>query len=724
VVLRVGDGVAALTTTGAVGHLLEMSTAGVVAQSIALPTVSGMVDGVVRGSCTFYGSATSDITFSAFGNGAGLAIGCYNAAPGAATNTAAGRTIAVVDHLGGVDTGTTFTAGVSEFFRGLASFSGDAFYVGGSVGIKYVARGAQRAAAAVVTTGTFNMRAMAVGADGALLAAVSTTPFGILQLPPPLPTAATNVSVLDHLLPGTASVSTYVTAFYFDVPGAALYTVSYYGLNGALLKYTQSAGAWILDPAYPKMTASFAYTHPTAGVVTPYGLKSVTGYRRPSDGRHVLYLVTYHSTSCTAVTTSAQYCSVLLSWDADSMPVGATFVAKSDTHLQAFVAVGWAPVAPSASASPSATPSGSATGSPSNSPTPSTTGSAGASASGTHTAEPTPPETPSASATSSNTASSSVTASATGSASVSASPYPVYGGAPFTPGNLAVLKVGDGVAALTTNGAAGYVLEVHPLTGAIVQTIALPTVAGVVNGSVRGGCVFSGSATSDVNYGAFTDGQGLAIGCYSSTVGGATTAAAWRTAAVVGLSGSVDTSTVFSIGASELVRGIASADGSSFYVGGSTGLKHVARGARYQPAALLSAGSVNLRGMSVGADGALYAAIATTPYGVARVPAPLPTAPTDTLLISRIMPGTSVLSLYATGFHFDDRGALYTVQYLSTVASGALAKFTLVNASWVMAPGFPKTSAALAYTAPGGATVAPYGLRSVTGTRTLGGYML
>lgn len=206
--LRVGDGVAALSTTGAVGHLLEMDLAGTVVQTIDLPAVSGIVDGAVKGSCTFYGSDLTGIVFSRFGDGTGIAIGCYNVAPGVVTYTAAGRTIAVVDGSGSIDAGTTFTAAPSEYFRGLATFNGGDFYVGGSVGVKLVARGAQRAAAAVVTAGTFSMRAMEVGADGALAAAVSTSPYGVMRLPPPLPTAATNVSVLDHLLLGTATAST------------------------------------------------------------------------------------------------------------------------------------------------------------------------------------------------------------------------------------------------------------------------------------------------------------------------------------------------------------------------------------------------------------------------------------------------------------------------------------------------------------------------------------
>lgn len=453
-----------------------------------------------------------------------------------------------MDHLGNVDTSTTFTAGASEYFRGLGSLRGESFYVGGSIGIKYVARNAQRAVAAVVTTGTFNMRAMEVRPNGDLIAGVATTPYGVMRLPAPLPTAATNVSVLDRLIPNVAA-TTYVTAFHFDDAGG-LFVVFYYGLNGALVKYTQSAqGAWVQDPAYPKMTSTFAYTHPTAGVglVTPYGLKSLTGFRRPSDGNYILALLTYHSTSCTAVTTSFQYCSSLLFWDSTAAPMGATFIANSASPYQAFVGIGWAPSAPSSSPSPSVSPTGSAASTPSATATSSSTITEGASASATHTADPTPPETPSGSPTASTSASPSTTPSNTRTPPPTLSAYPSYGGVPFTTGNLAVLKVGDGVAALSANGAAGFVLEMNPVTGAIVQTIALPTVSGLVNGRTLGSCVFSGTATSDVTFSAFTNGLGLAIGCYSSGVSGTTYSGAWRTAVALGADGSIDAGTVFSM---------------------------------------------------------------------------------------------------------------------------------------------------------------------------------
>ena len=61
--------------------------------------------------------------------------------------------------------------------------------------------------------------------------------------------------------------------------------------------------------------------------------------------------------------------------------------------------------------------------------------------------------------------------------------------APFTPGNLAVLRVGDGAAALTSAGTAVFIDE-YTTTGSLVQSLAIPA-----NGSPQ--LVVSGTASSE-----------------------------------------------------------------------------------------------------------------------------------------------------------------------------------------------------------------------------------
>lgn len=337
--------------------------------------------------------------------------------------------------------------------------------------------------------------------------------------------------------------------------------------------------------------------------------------------------------------------------------VGATLIATPASPEVNYFGVMWAPIAPTPSGTPMPTSTPTQTQTPSNSPTPTASGTEGASPSNTVTG------TPSSSVTSTRSASGSLTAAptpsrtGTGSPSGSPSAYPVYGGMPFTQGSLVMLRVGDGAATLSSTGTAGAIVEMD-LAGSILQTIALPTVSGVRDGVIQGSCVFHGTDTTQTNLATWP--TGIAVGCYSSTIGGPTTAGNWRTVATINFFGEVSTQTVFSMGTSEFIRGIATApDGSGFYIGGSLGLKYVAFGAQQVPATVLSTGTVLLRGMGV-YQGNLYGAVATSPYGVSRLfDSPLPTSSNNITVLAQIMSGTSSSGSYTTNFHFDDTGALY-----------------------------------------------------------------
>jgi len=289
---------------------------------------------------------------------------------------------------------------------------------------------------------------------------------------------------------------------------------------------------------------------------------------------------------------------------------------------------------------------------------------------------------------------------------------PIVRGQPFGVGTLAVLRYGDGVTALASTGTAQHIVEISPVSGDVLQSIALPLAGGVVNGTFRGACAAQGTATSSFSYSAFANKLGLVVGCYSVGPGQATTTATIRTAAVIDWAGNVDTTTTFSQGTSEILNGIASADGSGFWLTGSQGVKYVARGAQRSPAVALSA-SATVRGSLVHSDGSLYAALGTSPYGVVKFPAPLPTTANPTLSVpTLIMPGTSAANLYVAGLHWDDVGSVYTVGYIGSIY-GVLFKFNPDGAGgWVMAAGYPKLGADMVYTAPGASTATtPYGFK-------------
>ena len=146
--------------------------------------------------------------------------------------------------------------------------------------------------------------------------------------------------------------------------------------------------------------------------------------------------------------------------------------------------------------------------------------------------------------------------------------------APFTPGNLVVLRVGDGAAALANSAAPGFLDEYTP-AGVLVQSIALPTVDSGANQT----CTLRGSTPIDGQLTRSVDGRFLIGGCYDMPLGtaspeGTAVATFPRVFFRVNSAGVVDTTTYvnnqFNTAA---VRSVASLDGGSFWaVGSGTGV--------------------------------------------------------------------------------------------------------------------------------------------------------
>ena len=71
---------------------------------------------------------------------------------------------------------------------------------------------------------------------------------------------------------------------------------------------------------------------------------------------------------------------------------------------------------------------------------------------------------------------------------------------PFTAGNLVVTQIGDGSGALAAVATAIFLVEINPSTGAIVQSIPLPTTVSGANRAltVRGSSTSAGHALAGV----------------------------------------------------------------------------------------------------------------------------------------------------------------------------------------------------------------------------------
>ncbi len=195
----------------------------------------------------------------------------------------------------------------------------------------------------------------------------------------------------------------------------------------------------------------------------------------------------------------------------------------------------------------------------------------------------------------------------------------------FSPGNLVVLRVGTGAAALNSAATPVFLDEYTP-AGALVQTIALP-IAGA--GDQRR-LTMSGSATSEGALALSADGRFLTMAGYdtdpgTASVASSTTAAVPRVVGRVDGNGTIDTATAITDAFSgNNVRGAVSDDGSRFWVtGASGGVRLAALGSGGATTQINSAAPVNIRAVGI-AGGQLTISTGSGTTGVYAVGSGLP----------------------------------------------------------------------------------------------------
>ena len=124
----------------------------------------------------------------------------------------------------------------------------------------------------------------------------------------------------------------------------------------------------------------------------------------------------------------------------------------------------------------------------------------------------------------------------------------IFAGA-FTPGNIVIYRVGDGVAALGSTGTAVFLDEYTP-SGVLVQSVAMPTTG------ASGRLVASGTATTEGFLTRSQDGRYLAVPGYDAAIGIAVTASTTVPRAIgrVDGNGAIDVSTSY-MGKKTTLRG-------------------------------------------------------------------------------------------------------------------------------------------------------------------------
>lgn len=247
-VLRVGSGASALTNACTEVFVDEYTTAGVLVQSIALPTA---VKGENQPFC-LSGTATSEGMMSLSADGMRLTVPGYAAVPGTAgIATAAGvnRVVASISAEGIVDTSTAFNDGyLLNNVRGATTTDGFSYWLSGtgntaSGGVRVIDAGTT--SSTQVSTTVTNTRAVAIF-DDQLYVSASSGAFRLASVGVGVPNTAGQTITN---LPGFSTAAGSPYQFYFadldaGVPGLDTLWVANDNATG-LQKHALVSGNWV-----------------------------------------------------------------------------------------------------------------------------------------------------------------------------------------------------------------------------------------------------------------------------------------------------------------------------------------------------------------------------------------------------------------------------------------------------------------------------------------------
>jgi hypothetical protein len=259
-------------------------------------------------------------------------------------------------------------------------------------------------------------------------------------------------------------------------------------------------------------------------------------------------------------------------------------------------------------------------------------------------------------------------------------------GGPTT--DFVVLRLGDGVAALTSAATPGF-LEHRLIDGSSVGTINLPVAVSGANKPLT----FAGTSTSEGGVSRSANGHFVTVGGYAAVPGtaaiaGTTSAANNRVVGRVDASNLVDTSTLFTAAFSGgNIRSATSNDGTGFWAAGSvSAVQYIPFGTT--TATQINTAPTNIRGIHV-FGGQLYGTSGSGTFtNVFTVGTGLPTTTGQTATSFPGMP-TSVASPYS--FVLLDRNAavagldtLYVADDRAVASSGGIQKWTFDGATWTL----------------------------------------
>jgi hypothetical protein len=264
--------------------------------------------------------------------------------------------------------------------------------------------------------------------------------------------------------------------------------------------------------------------------------------------------------------------------------------------------------------------------------------------------------------------------------------------APITQGNLVVVRVGTGAAALGGTATASFVEE-YTTVGGAVQTIALPTAGSGSNRTLT----LQGSATSEGFITLSSNGQYLTLAGYDAVPGtaapaNATAATINRVVGRIDLAGNVDSTTALTDAYNgSNIRSAVSTNGTDIWTSGNGGSgQGASAGTRYTTlggttTTGLHTSTTNIRVTNI-FGGQLYDSGATTSgplLGVGTVGTGLPTTSGQTVTQLSGFPTASGPSSY--DFWFKDSSTLYVADDRGTGSGGGIQKWTFGGSTWSLA---------------------------------------
>ncbi len=265
--------------------------------------------------------------------------------------------------------------------------------------------------------------------------------------------------------------------------------------------------------------------------------------------------------------------------------------------------------------------------------------------------------------------------------------------AQITPGNLIVVRAGDGALALGSTAAATFVDQFDRITpGPTLSTIALPTAVAGANQPVT----LQGTATSEGFITQTVDGNHLLVAGYAAIPGaaspnGAASATVNRVVARIDLSGAIDSSTALTDAHNAgSIRSAVSVDGTSFWTSGAgSTLAGTNRGMAWASGVGATTSVQIPSTLTNGRVAAIYngqlyvSSAAGGTFGVSAVGTGLPTTSGQA---STLLPGMSAATGTGTisqyDFWFADPQTLYVADDRTAANGGGIQKWTESAGTW------------------------------------------